>query len=150
MLTKSHRAPSGGNGSLLSKLETTARALSPGCEQVVEESWPATEKRLAALEARLKSTLGQLPIVKACRAESVTYGSSCRPQWRGVSSGQRYGKDAGRLRGLALRRACRSRCGYAGNPRTFDVREAYKQLDVVVSGGVFIAKRDDPGTCPGA
>jgi hypothetical protein len=105
---------------------------------------------IAALERRLKAVPGKLPVAKTWCSESVTYqaefvchdGSLWQARkdtaqapggsdWVCVARGGRDGLS------LSLRGA-------------FDVYKKYAQLDVVeYDGAGYVARRDDPGLCPG-
>jgi hypothetical protein len=110
----------------------------------------ALEAKLAAVEERLKAVPGKLPVAKIWQAESVTYEGEIAcydgalyqsrkdtaqvpggSDWIGVA---RAGSDG---LSLSIRGA-------------FDPHDAYSQLDVVTcNGGSFVARCDNPGTCPG-
>ena len=118
-----------------------------------EERQRAFEAKLAAVEERLKAVPGKLPVSKIWRQASVIYegevvsydGSlwqACKdtaqapggPDWVCVARAGRDGCD-GRTPNV---------CG------TYDAYEKYQRLDVVVyEGASYIARRDDPGICPG-
>ncbi len=109
------------------------------------------EAKLEALEQRLKAVPGKLPVAKTWHPETVVYQSEFVSHegatWQAT-------KDTARCPGgsddwILIARAGRD--AVTPNIRgTFDVREKYQQLDIVaLDGGSFIAKRDNPGVCPG-
>jgi hypothetical protein len=108
------------------------------------------ESKLEALEQHLKSVLGKLPVAKTWRRETVTYQAEFVSHdgalWQAT-------KDTAQSPG-SPDRVCVARAGHdAVTPTvrgTFDTREQYLQLDIVVSdGAAWIACRDNPGICPG-
>jgi hypothetical protein len=121
--------------------------------RAVEEQQRAFEAKLAEQKERLLAVPGKLPVSKIWRQESVIYegevvsydGSlwqACKdtaqapggPDWVCVARAGRDGCD-GRTPNV---------CG------TYDAYEKYQRLDVVVyEGASYIARRDDPGICPG-
>jgi hypothetical protein len=113
----------------------------------------ALEEKLAALEERLKRVPGKLPVAKIWRPESVTYEGEfvC---YDGVLYQAR--KDTAQNPG-GVDWACVARAGRDGcDGRTpnvcgeYDARKTYAQLDVVAfDGASFIARKDNPGICPG-
>src|SRR5215813_7490483 len=113
----------------------------------------ALEAKLAAVEERLKAVPGKLPVAKIWRAESVTYEAQvvC---YEGALYQAR--KDTAQVPGgsnwICVARAGRDGCdGRTPNVcGRFDAYEKYQRLDVVVyEGASYIARRDDPGICPG-
>jgi len=114
---------------------------------VLEEKERAFEAKLSALEERLKSSPGKLPVVKSSwQPESVIYQAEmvahngalyqARKDTAQAPGGSdwlciaRHGRDAitPTVRGL------------------FDTNEAYAQLDVVeFEGASYLAKHDNPG-----
>jgi hypothetical protein len=118
-----------------------------------EEMQRAFEAKLAEQKEGLLAVPGKLPVSKIWRQESVIYegevvsydGSlwqACKdtaqapggPDWVCVARAGRDGCD-GRTPNV---------CG------TYDAYEKYQRLDVVVyEGASYIARRDDPGICPG-
>jgi|SRR5215472_13128186 hypothetical protein len=110
----------------------------------------ALEAKLAAVEERLKAVPGKLPVAKIWRAESVTYEAQvvC---YEGALYQAR--KDTAQVPG-GSNWVCVARAGRdAVTPDvrgTYNPSEDYKCLDIVeVSGCSFIARKDDPGDCPG-
>jgi hypothetical protein len=115
-----------------------------------EEMQRALEAKLAAVEERLKAVPGKLPVAKIWRAESVTYEAQvvC---YEGALYQAR--KDTAQVPG-GSNWVCVARAGRdAVTPDvrgTYNPSEDYKCLDIVeVSGCSFIARKDDPGDCPG-
>jgi hypothetical protein len=118
-----------------------------------EEMQRAFEAKLAALEGRVKAVPGKLPVSKIWREESVTYEGEV------VSfDGSLYQarKDTAQVPGgsdwICVARAGRDGCdGRTPNVcGTYDAYEKYQRLDIVTyDGASFIARRDDPGACPG-
>ena len=111
-------------------------------EHTVEELHRVYDAKLEALERRLKSTPGKLPVAKVWRFFSHEGGL-----WQAK-------RDTARTPGASDDWVPVARAGRdALTPvvrGTFAVDVKYKQLDVVVSDGAsFIAKRDNPGLCPG-
>jgi hypothetical protein len=115
-----------------------------------EEMQRAFEAKLAALEGRVKAVPGKLPVSKIWREESVTYEGEV------VSfDGSLYQarKDTAQVPGgsdwICVARAGRD----AVTPDvrgTYKPGENYKSLDIVALGGSsLIARKDDPGPCPG-
>jgi hypothetical protein len=107
------------------------------------------EAKLVALEERLKSTPGKLPVARSWKPETVVYQSefvSCEGAlWQAK-------KDTATKPGSADW-ICVARAGQdAITPAvrgTYDVHEKYQQLDMVaMDGGTFIARKDNPGPCP--
>jgi hypothetical protein len=115
-----------------------------------EEMQRAHQAKLAALEERLKSVPGKLPVAKTWQPESVGYqaemvshnGSLYQarkdtaqapggPDWVCVA---RHGRDAitPTVRGA------------------YGVNDSYAELDIVTFDGcAYIARSDNPGLCPG-
>jgi hypothetical protein len=119
----------------------------------IEEMQRAFEAKLAAMEERLKAVPGRLPVAKIWCAESLTYEAQfvC---YDGALYQAR--KDTAQIPGgsdwICVARAGRDGCdGRTPNVcGTYDVREKYARLDVVAfDGAAFIARRDNPGLCPG-
>src|SRR5215831_14081172 len=113
----------------------------------------ALEAKLAAVEERLKAVPGKLPVARIWRAESVTYEAQvvC---YEGALYQAR--KDTAQVPGgsdwICVARAGRDGCdGRTPNVcGQYDARKTYAQLDVVAfDGASFIARKDDPGICPG-
>jgi hypothetical protein len=111
----------------------------------------AQAARIKELELRLAATpAGKLPVVRQWQTESVFYAcelavhdgslwqakkdSAQKPGGSDWTQLTRAGRDA-------IRPSLRS---------AFNFAEAYKYLDVVaLNGDSFIARKDDPGDCPG-
>jgi hypothetical protein len=118
-----------------------------------EEMQRALEAKLAALEGRVKAVPGKLPVSKIWREESVTYEGEV-VSFDGSLWQAR--KDTAQVPGgsdwICVARAGRDGCD-GRTPHvcgTYDVYKKYEQLDVVTcDGAAFIARRDDPGICPG-
>jgi hypothetical protein len=118
-----------------------------------EEMQRAHEAKLAALEERLKSVPGKLPVAKIWRAESVTYEAEfvC---YGGATWQAR--KDTAQIPG-GSDWVCVARAGRDGvdgrTPTirgTYDAYKKYAQLDIVTfDGASYIPRHDDPGLCPG-
>jgi hypothetical protein len=115
-----------------------------------EEMQRAFEAKLAALEGRVKAVPGKLPVSKIWREESVTYEGEV-VSFDGSLWQAR--KDTAQVPGGSDWN-CVARAGRDGRTPhvcgTYDVYKKYEQLDVVTcDGAAFIARRDDPGICPG-
>jgi hypothetical protein len=120
-------------------------------KEAVEEERRNSDAKLKALEERLKSTPGKLPIAKAWQPESVTYQAEYRTHEGGLWQARR---DTAKIPSISDDWVCVAAAGRdALTPTirgTFEVGIKYKNLDIVVSDGAsFIAKRDNPGLCPG-
>jgi hypothetical protein len=123
-------------------------------EREIDESQRTTETKieakLTALEQRLKATPGKLPVARSWKPETVVYQSefvSCEGAlWQACKD---TATKPGSADWICVARAGRDAITPAVRG-TYDVREKYQQLDIVaMDGGTFIAKRDDPGVCPG-
>jgi hypothetical protein len=110
-----------------------------------------TDAKLAAFEARVNALLpAKLPVAKAYRPDTVHYAGQVI-----VHRGATY--QAARDTAHAPPHddwTCLARAGRdAITPKirgTFDAREQYCELDIVVfDGATGIARRDNPGICPG-
>jgi hypothetical protein len=118
-----------------------------------KEAERAIDTQLAALEKRLKAVPGKLPIAKTWRPETVVYQAEfvCHDGalWQAR-------KDTAQAPGGADW-VCVARAGHDGRDGltpnicgTYDAHKTYEQLDIVaLDGAAFIAKRYDPGICPG-
>jgi hypothetical protein len=110
------------------------------------------ETKSAAFEAHLKSLLpAKLPIATAYCADSVHYAGQvvahCGSAYQAV-------RDTARAPPHVDDWVCLASGGRdAVTPTvrgTFDAREQYRELDIVVfDGATWIARRDNPGICPG-
>jgi hypothetical protein len=123
------------------------------CEEfklVLVEKERAFDAKLAALEERLKSVPGKLPVAKTWQPENVTY------QAEFVShNGSLYQarKDTAQAPG-GSDWVCVARHGRDAITPTvrgaYDVNDSYGELDIVsFDGAAYVAKSDDPGLCPG-
>jgi hypothetical protein len=111
------------------------------------------EAKLTALEERLKSTPGKLPVARSWKPETVVYQAEFVSHDGALWQAK---KDTATTPGgddwVCV--ACAGRDGTDGlSPNvcgTFDARKTYQELDIVaLDGGMFIAKYDNPGACPG-
>jgi hypothetical protein len=108
------------------------------------------DAKVAALEECLKAVPGKLPVARTWHPESVTYQSEFVSHdgalWQ---ARQDTATTPGSADWVCVARAGRD----AITPvvrGTFDTREQYRELDIVVSdGAAWIARRDNPGICPG-
>jgi hypothetical protein len=119
-------------------------------KDVVEGAQRLIETKLMALEERLRAVPGKLPVAKTWLQESVTYegevvsydGSlfQARKDTAQVPSGADW---------VCVARAGRD--GLTPNARgAFNVYKKYAQLDVVeYEDASYIARRNNPGICPG-
>jgi hypothetical protein len=96
---------------------------------------------------------GKLPVAKAWQPESVTYQAEYRTHEGALWQAR---KDTAQTPGAAdwvcVARAGRDGCdGLTPNIcGTYDAGKTYEPLDIVaLDGAAFIAKRYDPGICPG-
>jgi hypothetical protein len=118
---------------------------------VLEEKERAFESKLAALEERLKSVPGKLPVVKSSwQPETVIYQAEMV-----CHNGALYQacKDTAQAPG-GSDWICVARHGRDAITPTvrgaYDVHESYTELDIVsFDGAGYIARSDDPGLCPG-
>jgi len=114
--------------------------------------WVTTEfqEDLGALAERLRSLPGRLPVARTWQPECVVYEgqfvSHNGSLWQAKSdTATTPGGDAW----LCVARAGRD-ARMLTVRGTYDGREKYQQLDIVaMGGGSFIAKYDNPGSCPG-
>jgi hypothetical protein len=118
-----------------------------------EEMQRALDAKLAAVEERLKAVPGKLPVSKIWRPESVTYeGEVVSYDGSLYQARKDTAQSPGGLDWVCVARAGRDGCD-GRTPHvcgTYDVYKKYEQLDVVTcDGAAFIARRDDPGICPG-
>jgi len=122
-------------------------------KRAIEEMQRSFETKLAALEERLRAVPGKLPVSKIWRPESVTYAAEVASYdgslWQAC-------KDTAQVPGgsdwVCVARAGRDGCdGLTPNVRgTFNVHKTYARLDVVeFDNASYVARRDDPGLCPG-
>jgi hypothetical protein len=110
------------------------------------------ETNSAAFEAHLKSLLpAKLPIAMTYCVDSVHYAGQVV-----VHRGSTYQavRDTARTPPHADDWVCLASAGRdAVTPTvrgTFDTREQYRELDIVIfDGATWIARRDNPGICPG-
>ena|SRR5215472_5674980 len=118
-----------------------------------EEMQRSFETKLAEHRERLLATTGRLPVAKSWREESVTYEGQLVSH-----NGALYQatKDTAQTPGgsdwLCVARAGRDGCdGRTPNVcGTFDAYKTYARLDAVeYDGASYVARRDDPGICPG-
>jgi hypothetical protein len=108
------------------------------------------EAELEQLEQRLKAVPGRLPPVKIWRAEMVVYQAELIAHdgalWQAKCD---TAQKPGGADWVLIARAGRD----AVTPTirgTYSVDEKYRQLDIVAQdGGAFIARKDNPGICPG-
>jgi hypothetical protein len=131
-------------------LATERSARQNEVKAAIEEVQRAVEAKLAALEQRLKSTPGKLPVARTSHPETVVYQSEFVSHEGALWQAK---KDTAQAPGgsdwVCVARAGRDAitptiCG------TYNAYENYKMLDVVaMDGGSFVAKRDNPGLCPG-
>jgi hypothetical protein len=118
----------------------------------IEEAQRTFKTELAALEERLKTNPGKLPVAKTWRPESVTYQAEFVAHEGALWQAQKDTAQApGGVDWICVARAGRDRtdgltptiCG------TYDAHGIYKQLDVVaLDGAAFVARRNNPGLCP--
>src|SRR5262249_3967304 len=110
------------------------------------------DAKLAALEERLKSVPGKLPVVKSgWQPETITYQAEMV-----CHNGALYQarKDTAQEPGRGADWICVARHGHdAITPvvrGAFDTSECYAQLDIVsFDGCAYISRSDNPGLCPG-
>jgi hypothetical protein len=122
-------------------------------ERLVEAAQREFETKLTALEQRFNAALPEkLPIAKTYCPETVHYAGQVV-----VHRGATYQAlcDTARAPPHVEDWICLASPGRDGRtPKVcgpYDVRKSYARLDIVVcdNGTSFIAKRDDPGPCPG-
>jgi hypothetical protein len=108
------------------------------------------EAKLAEYRERVLTTPGKLPASKIWHPETVTYEGEVT-----CFEGSLYQarKDTAQIP-TGSDWICVARAGRDGRtPKVcgpYDARKAYAQLDIVqCDGASFVAKRDDPGECPG-
>ena len=119
-------------------------------KRALEETVNACGQEIAALERRLRAVPGKLPIAKDWIQESVTYQAEFVAYegslWQAC-------KDTAQAPG-GSDWICVARGGHDGlSPSirgAFNVYKKYAQLDVVeYDGASYVARRDNPGVCPG-
>ena len=117
----------------------------------IDELRNSFEVELAEHKERLVAVSGKLPVSKIWCPESVTYGGEVASYDGSLYQAR---KDTARIP-TGSDWICVARAGCDGRtPKVcgpYDVRKSYARLDIVVcdNGTSFIAKRDDPGPCPG-
>jgi hypothetical protein len=119
----------------------------------IAEAEAKFDAKLAALEQRLKAVPGKLPCVKDYAADHVHYEANLVTHagalWQ-ARCDTVHAPPHGDW-------ACLARAGRDGSdgrsPKvrgTYDAHASYERLDVVaLDGAAFIARRDNPGLCPG-
>jgi hypothetical protein len=132
-------------------LATERAARQKEVKAAIEEQQRICDAKLQALEQRLKSVPGKLPIAKTWQPETVVYQAEFVSHEGALWQARR---DTARTPGASDDWICVCRAGRdAVTPivrGTFEVGIAYKHLDICVSdGAAFIACKDDPGLCPG-
>jgi hypothetical protein len=115
-----------------------------------EQEIAALRKEVAALEQRLLARPGKLPVAKTWKSETVTYqGEIVTFDGAAYQARRDSAQKPGGADWVCVARAGRD----ARTPvvrGTFDTREQYRELDVVAfDGATWIARRDNPGLCPG-
>jgi hypothetical protein len=122
-------------------------------KRAIDELVAALGAELAALERRLKGVPGRLPVAKIWRQESVTYEGEVVSYDGSLYQAR---KDTAQVPGgsdwICVARAGRNGCdGRTPNVcGRFDAYKTYARLDVVeYDDASYIARRDDPGICPG-
>jgi hypothetical protein len=136
-----------GTGEVLGQFRTELKEFKP----TLEEKGALVRCKLAALEERLKSVPGKLPVAKSSwQPESVTYQAEMV-----CHNGALYQarKDTAQAPG-GSDWICVARHGRDAITPTargaFDVNECYAQLDIVsFDGAAYIARSDTPGLCSG-
>jgi hypothetical protein len=131
-------------------LATERAARQKEVKAAIEEQQRICDAKLQALEQRLKSVPGKLPIAKTWQPETVVYQAEFVSHEGALWQAR---KDTAQSPGGA-EWVCVARAGRdALTPTirgTYDVYAKYQKLDVIVSdGAAFIASKDDPGLCPG-
>jgi hypothetical protein len=117
----------------------------------IDELRNSFEVELAEHKERLVAVSGKLPVSKIWCPESVTYGGEVASYDGSLYQAR---KDTAQIP-TGSDWICVARAGCDGRtPKVcgpYDVRKSYARLDIVVcdNGTSFIAKRDDPGPCPG-
>ena len=99
-----------------------------------------------------RGPMGALPRVKVWEPGVHYAGDVVTRGGRDLSGAAGHRRAAGQRQGLGLPRAGgRGRRVRRTVRGLFDATATYRQLDIVaLNGGSFIAKKDDPGPCPGA
>jgi hypothetical protein len=136
-----------GTGEVLGQFRAELKEFKP----TLEEKERLFDAKLAALEQRLKSSPGKLPVVKSSwQPETVTYQAEmvC---YNGALYQAR--KDTAQAPG-GSDWVCVARHGRDAITPTvrgaYDVNDSYAELDIVsFDGCAYIAKSDAPGLCPG-
>jgi hypothetical protein len=131
-------------------VDATGEVLGMFRAQLRKEFRHAIEEALDAVAAKFATLPGKLPVAKVWRPESVGYQAeivSCDGAlWQAR-------KDTAQAPG-GSDWVCVARAGRDGLSLSirgaFDVYEKYAQLDIVEFDGTsYVARRDDPGICPG-
>jgi len=118
-----------------------------------EEMQRSFETKLAEHRERLLATTGRLPVAKIWHHESVTYEGEVVSYDGSLYQARRDTAQApGGSDWIRVARAGRDGCD-GRTPDvcgTYDAYEKYQRLDIVsFDGAALIARRDDPGICPG-
>jgi hypothetical protein len=100
-------------------------------------------------ERGAEGAIGKLPLVKAWRDEVHFEGECALFEGGTYQALKATGRPPGSPDWICL--AARGHDATSPTPRsTFDAEASYRALDIVaLNGGSFIARRDDPGPCPG-
>jgi hypothetical protein len=131
-------------------LATERAARQKEVKAAIEEQQRICDAKLQALEQRIKSVPGKLPIAKTWQPETVTYQAEFVSHEGALYQAKTDTAQApGGSDWICVARAGRD--AITPNVRgTYNVHAQYKKLDVIVSdGAAFIASKDDPGNCPG-
>jgi hypothetical protein len=119
-------------------------------KQALEQMGGALGGEIAALEGRVKATPGKLPPVKSWKPETVFYaGDVVTCDGSLFQASRDTGQSVTHADWTCL--ASGGRDGLSVNIRgAFNVYKKYARLDVVEHDGAsYVARRDNPGICPG-